>query len=127
MNQYTNTNSDVQFDDLYLTGRLQRELITVTGSGGVFTADLDPGDAFVVNAGSNTEITMSVNPSNAGQSGTILIINGAGASFLELPPFMKTPSGAAIEWYDAPGGVSIISYFVVDQDNVLCNYIGNFA
>ena len=125
MNQYTNTGSDVQHADLYLTGRLQREMI-VANNGAI---PVQTGDAFIINADGVVTISMTgLNTSCAGQSGTIVIVNSAGGSdFSQLPAYMLTPSGADIEFVTEPYAVSIISYHILSQTQVLCNYIGHFA
>ena len=69
----------------------------------------------------------NIGSDNVCQSGTIVIINGAGAGYNALPSYMKTPSGADIQWVTTQGAVSIISYIIIDVDAVLVNYIGNFA
>jgi hypothetical protein len=41
---------------------------------------------------------------------------------------MKTPlNGAAIAQVTSANSLSVLSYYVVDANNVLINYIGNFA
>ena len=129
MNQYVNTNSNVTHHDLYLTGALKRDLITVANSGGgVFDVNPSDGDAFLINAVNGTQIQMnSIVSANIGQSGTIVIINGIGSSFFELPANMKTPSGARVEFALNDGAVSIISYFILSTESVLVNYIGDFV
>ena len=83
---------------------------------------------FLVNAVKDTVIQMSsIDAKCVGQSGTIIIVNGPGSSFKDLPENMKTPSGARIEFAINDGAVSIISYLIVGTGSVLCNYIGDFA
>jgi hypothetical protein len=79
-------------------------------------------------ASGNVTISMgSIGASNIGQSGNIIIVNGAGVSFNPLPSNMKTPSGAQVQFVTTTGAVSIISYYVLNAQTILCNYIGNFA
>jgi len=128
MNQHTKTDSNVEHHDLYLTGALKRDFISVNGVGGVYDIKPDQGDAFIFTATGSIDITMSnIGNDNVGQSGTIVIINGAGAGYNALPSNMLTPSGADIQWVTTQGAISIISYIIVDVDAVLVNYIGNFA
>ena len=128
MDQYTSIGSNVKFTDVWVTGRLQRNVELVNNFGGTF--DINPllGDVFLVNAVRDTQIQMSsIDAKCVGQSGTIIIVNGPGSSFKDLPENMKTPSGARIEFAINDGAVSIISYLIVGTGSVLCNYIGDFA
>jgi len=128
MNQYTNTTSNVQHDDLYLTGRFRRAITTITPVGSTHTINASINDQFIVNAGASTLIQFNTIVSdNIGQSGIIIIICQAGASFQALPPIFKTPSGADIIFVTTVNSISIISYTIVATDKILCNYVGNFA
>jgi hypothetical protein len=119
-------------NDLKVKGSLKRDIITVNGVEGAYDIAPDDGDAFLItvqDSGTPISILMrSIAASNYGQSGTILIVNSAnGASFNQLPSYMKTPSGADINFATGANAVSIISYFIIDANNVLCNYVGNFS
>tara|TARA_B110000259_G_scaffold186019_1_gene236288 strand:- start:1680 stop:2066 length:387 start_codon:yes stop_codon:yes gene_type:complete len=128
MNQYTNTDSNVQHSEVYLTGRFRRDVTTVTPAGNVYTVNPNTNDQFIVNAGVDTQIQFNtITADNVGQSGIIIIICQGGASFRSLPVNCKTPSGALIEFVTDPESVSIISYMIAATDKILCNYVGNFA
>jgi len=129
--KYENT-SDLVLNDLKVTGALKRNILGVTEDRGLFDIKPNDGDAFLIaikGAEVPTTIRMSgITADNAGQSGTILIINALdGAKFDALPVYMKTPSGAAINFATEANVVSIISYFIIDANNVLCNYVGDFS
>ena len=130
MNQYTNTDSDVQFRDVIIT-QAQKVLIQVVpdDGGGVYDVRPDLGNIFQINAGGTASIKMAfINASNYGQSGTIILVNGPGGThWTQLPLNMLTPSGADINFVTDPNAVAIISFLVTSSGEVLCNYVGHFA
>ena len=75
-----------------------------------------------------TTLVMTVVAADIGKYGIIVIINNAsGTTFTSLPSYMKTPDGADPAFVTTGGAISIISYFVLEADKVLVNYVGNFA
>lgn len=104
-------------------------LSVVTPVGTTHTVNTSISKNFLINAlpSSNT-LAMSNLSTSVGQSGVITIINPSSGiiSFIPLPLYMKTPSGANINFVVDINSVSIISYFVIDVNNVICNYIGDF-
>jgi hypothetical protein len=97
--------------------------------GGIFDVTPDKGNIFQIAAGANASIKMtSINVSNYGQSGTIILLNGpSGTTWSQLPANMLTPSGADINFVTGPNLVSVISFIITKTGQVLCNYVGHFA
>jgi hypothetical protein len=62
-----------------------------------------------------------------GQAGNIVITNAAATTPGALPVEFKTPNGDSIIWDTTSGTTSIISYYIVDINTILINYIGNFS
>ena len=129
MNQAVQTTSSPTFANITINGAVHRTIDTLTG-GSTFNIAPDDNDCFVINAGvgANTINMSGINNTNYGQSGTIILINNAaGNTWNPLPPYMKTPSGASINFVTTPNGISLISYFIINENNILSSYIGNFA
>ena len=104
------------------------KLSVVIPIGIVHTINAPVSAAFLINAlgGANT-FAMSNLDLAIGKSGIIIIKNpSSGAiSFNQLPAYMKTPSGADINFVVDVNAISIISYFIIDANTVICNYIGD--
>jgi len=101
-------------------------LTTVTKFSNIFTLNLNTNNNFLLNASGIYSIAMTITSANIGQSGAIIINNTAATTAGALPSYMLTPEGATLDWVNTSGAVSIISYFVIATDKVLCNYVGNF-
>jgi hypothetical protein len=110
----------------FIDEALYRSVTTVTKALNIFAIDLSDNDNFLLNASGFYSITMTITSDNIGQSGTIIINNTAATTASALPSYMLTPEGASVSWVNTSGAVSIISYFVLATDKVLCNYVGNF-
>ena len=100
--------------------------MTKNGSN-IFAINLNNATNFLLNAAGTWGMTVTVNSSNVGQSGSIIIKNTAATSPASLPSNLKTPNGDAIAWQTDSGDVSVLSYVVVDTSTVIVNYIGNFG
>ena len=109
--------------------------VTVTGgeAGGTttHTCDLDQNDNFQVAAANGANvIDVTIESSNIGQSGNIIITNPSSVgslSFTELGSKFKTPSGATINFDLTADKIAVISYIVLTVDSILVNYIGDFS
>lgn len=101
-------------------------LTTVTKFSNIFTLNLNTNNNFLLNASGVYSIAMTITSANIGQSGAIIINNTAATTAGALPSYMLTPEGATLDWVNTSGAVSIISYFVIATDKVLCNYVANF-
>ena len=111
----------------FIDGALLRSLTTVSKNPfNIFSINLSTNDNFLLNASGTYSIALSISSNNIGQSGTIIINNTAATSAQALPSYMLTPEGASVSFVNTSGAVSIISYFVLATDKVLCNYVGNF-
>ena len=103
------------------------KLITVTN--GTTNLNLAEADNFHLTLQANTAITVSNAASKIGTSGNIVLKQDAtgGRTFTKATE-MKTPiGGAVIDQWTTANSLSIITYYVVDQNTVIINYIGNFA
>ena len=109
------------------------EAVTSTEAGGTttHTCNLSLNDNFSINAvnGPNV-IAVSLDDSNIGQSGNIIITNPSSVTslaFAELGAIFKTPSGATINFDLTADKIAIISYIVLTSNSMLVNYIGDFS
>ena len=93
---------------------------------GKFIANLSLQANFIFDCSGEYTLQTLNEADNIGQSGTIVLKNVAAALPGTLPTNWKTPNGDSIAWNKVSGTISIISYFVVDADTVLVNYVGNF-
>lgn len=91
--------------------------------------DLGSYDDFVVTLTSNTTFTLTNIDKKLGASGTIVVKqDGTGGRTFTKATQMKTPlGGAGIAQVTVANSLSVLSYYVVDANTVLINYIGNFA
>ena len=114
-----------------ITKSLRRTVTTATNASNTHTCTLADNDNFnIAVANAATTIALTVVTADIGQSGIITVTNPASVgslSFAALPSYMLTPSGATVNFDTSANGVSVISYYVLATDKVLCNYIGNFA
>jgi len=109
--------------------------VTVTGGedGGTttHTCDLDLNDNFQLAAANGANvIDVTIDDSNIGQSGNIIITNPStvdSLAFTELASKFKTPSGATINFDLTADKIAVISYIVLTTDSILVNYIGDFS
>ena len=105
----------------------QPKLITVTS--GTTNLNLAEANNFHLTLQADTAITVSNIANKIGASGTIVLKQDAtgGRTFTKAAE-MKTPlGGAGIAQVTTANSLSVLSYYVVDVNNVLINYIGNFA
>jgi len=109
--------------------------VTVAGSAGggstTHTCNLNSNDNFQVAAANGANIIdVTIESSNVGQSGNIIITNPAtvdSLAFTELASKFKTPSGATINFDLTANKIAVISYIVLTTDSILVNYIGDFS
>jgi len=111
-----------------VTGSLQRVNHSVTIDGN-YTAsiDLSESDNFIFNASGSYSLNLLAPTSSIGQSGTIIVNNTDETNPTSLSSNVKTPDGANIVFVTSSATLSIVSYYVADNDSILVNYIGNFA
>lgn len=105
----------------------QPKLITVTS--GTTNLNLAEADNFHLTLQADTAITVSNIANKIGASGTIVLKQDAtgGRTFTKAAE-MKTPlGGAGIAQVTTANSLSVLSYYVVDVNTILINYIGNFA
>lgn len=101
----------------------------IAASTAITELDLGNYDDFVVTLTSNTTFTLTNIDKKLGASGTIVVKQDAtgGRTFTKATQ-MKTPlGGAGIAQVTDANSLSVLSYYVVDVDTILINYIGNFA
>ena len=110
--------------------------VTVTATGDIdtsvtHTCNLNLNDNFqvaAINGGNIIDVT--IESSNIGQSGNIIITNPSSVdslAFTELASKFKTPSGATINFDLTADKIAVISYIVLATDSILVNYIGDFS
>jgi len=84
---------------------------------------------FHITLQTNTQFTVSNLSARLGSSGNIILIqdNTGGRTFTKATE-MKTPiGGSSIDQWTSANSLSVLSYYVVDANTIIVNYIGNFA
>lgn len=105
-----------------------RTATTVTkNASNVCALDLNDNDNFILEVSGVWSLTVTASASMVGHSGTIIIKNTATTTPASLPSNLKTPNGETIVWQTDSGDLSLLSYIVVDANNILVNYVGNFS
>ena len=110
-----------------MTGGLRHDQNTLSATGGTLTINLSQANNFLVNISANT--TFAFSSRDAGRFGNIVIKQDAtGGRTFTLPSQCKTPvNGASITQSTGANEISVLSYYVLDGNNILVNYIGDFA
>lgn len=110
-----------------MTGRLVYKQQAISASTASTTIDFSLANDFKVTLSSSTTFTFS--NASVGQQGVIYLLQDAtGGRTFTLPANAKTPlNGAAIVQDTGASNVSILSYVVLDANNILVNYVGDFA
>jgi hypothetical protein len=125
---YKNSSNDIDFFRAPSKGVFSTpKSITVTS--GTTNIDFSQADHFHLLMQSSTTITISNAGSKIGCSGNIIIKQDAtGGRTFTKPSEMKTPiGGAAIDQSTDANVISVLSYYIVDANTILVNYIGDFA
>lgn len=110
-----------------MTGAIRQDQDSLTASGGTLTIDLSASNNFKVTMTAST--TLAFSNKDAGRYGNIIIVQDAtGGRSFTLPTECKTPvNGASIVQATNANEISVLSYYVVDANTILVNYIGDFA
>lgn len=110
-----------------MTGAIRQDQDSLTASGGTLTIDLSASNNFKVTMTAST--TFAFSNKDAGRYGNIIIVQDAtGGRSFTLPTECKTPvNGASIVQATNANEISVLSYYVVDANTILVNYIGDFA
>lgn len=112
--------SDYVADDWYA-------LYTVSAVDSRFNIAFSDAYNFKIAPNGSWSFGLTVNQSDVGKSGSIIIENDGGTTPGALPDIMMTPNGDSIAWETDDGDVSILSYQIVSTTIILVNYIGNFG
>lgn len=102
-------------------------LYTVSVVDGRFNIAFSDAYNFKIAPSGDWSFGLTVNQSDVGKSGSIIIENAEGTTPGALPDIMMTPNGDSIAWETDGGDVSILSYQIVSTTIILVNYIGNFG
>jgi len=106
---------------------IQQQQNTLTMSGGTSTIDLSSANNHYATMTANTTVAFS-NKDPGRQGNIIFKQDGTGGRSFTLPAECKTPvNGAAIVQATGANEISVLSYYVLDSNNILVNYIGDFA
>lgn len=127
---YTETEADSRFVNVTgdtMTGALRQDQDSLSASGGTLTINLSNANNFYITMTANT--TFAFSSKDAGRSGNLIIKQDAtGGRSFTLPVECKTPvNGASIVQSTGANELSVLTYYVVDANNILVNYIGDFA
>lgn len=101
----------------------------ITANTSTTTIDFLSAYNFHITLQANTQFVLSNLTPRIGSSGNIVIIqDGTGGRTFTKATEMKTPiGGASIDQWTAANSLSLITYYIVDSNKVIINYIGNFA
>ena len=106
---------------------IQQQQNTLTMSGGTSTIDLASANNHYATMTANTTVAFS-NKDPGRQGNIIFKQDGTGGRSFTLPAECKTPvNGETIVQATGANEISILSYYVLDSNNILVNYIGDFA
>ena len=121
-------------------GFLQQTPTTVTPSSGVHTINFSTVTnhyAMTTIAGNNSIAFSGLGADSAsctvkGQQGTITITNPSSGTIAwpgsqNLPTTAYSPGGSTITFNTANNGLAVLTYFILDYNKVLINYVGGFA
>jgi hypothetical protein len=110
-----------------MTGALRHDQDDLSASGGTLAVDLSSANNFKITMTAAT--TLSFSNVEAGRFGNLIFVQDAtGGYSFTLPSICKTPvNGASIVQSTGANEISILSYYVLDANNILVNYIGDFA
>lgn len=105
---------------------LPKEITVTTTS---TTLDFSEANNFHLLLQSNTTFTLASVVDNVSASGIIVLQqDGVGNRVITLASQMKTPiNGAAIAQTLTANSVSVLSYYILDSNSLLVNYVGGFA
>lgn len=101
----------------------------ISATTGTTTIDFLSAYNFHITLQTNTQFVLSNISARIGSSGNIVIIQDStgGRTFTKAAE-MKTPiGGAAIDQWTTANSLSLLTYYIVSSNNVIINYIGNFA
>lgn len=98
-------------------------------AGATTTFDLTNGTNYTVTLNQTTNFAFTTDANSYGMSGTLIVRqDSTGGHTFSLPAAAKTPvGGAAINQNTSPDTLNILTYFVVDANTILVNYVGDFA
>ena len=89
--------------------------------------DLLDSDSFHITLKNNTTLVLSNIGDKVGGYGSIILIqDSTGGWEVTWPSEFKTPRGATIAQETGAGTMALLSYYVVDANTILVNYLGDF-
>ena len=112
---------------LGVTGPIKQSQISVNGNSATTTLDFNTSGNFYITLSLNTTLAFSNLSSNIGSSGYIFLKqNGTGGYTVGFPAQAKTPGGRTFTQVTAANSLSLITFYVVDANTVIVNYIADF-
>lgn len=127
------TGTDNGIDKIQINGgistlRFKQPQQSVNGNTSTTTLDFSAYHNFYVTLSTNTTFAFSNLSNNIGSSGYIFVKQDAtGGRTFALPSQAKTPGGRTIAQATGANSLSMITFYVVDSNTVVINYIGNFS
>lgn len=122
---YTTDNS--KFTGASIFNIIKQTQGTVNATTVSTTLNFNSSGNFFVNLSSSTTFTFSNLASNIGSSGYIFLKqDGTGGRVITLPAEAKTPGGRTIPQVTTANSLSMITFYVVDANTVVVNYISDF-
>jgi len=113
--------------NLEIDGGIKQKQITYDVVATQQSIDFAASSNFLVNLGINSSFTFTNLTSSIGASGYIFIKqNSGGGKQFTLPVEAKTPGGRTITQVTAANSLSLITYYIVDNQTVIVNYIADF-
>ena len=126
------TSVDNGMDKLQVNGAISTPIYkqsqgSVTASGATTDLNFNLYGNFYVTMNASTTFTFSNLTTNIGSSGYIFLKQDAtGGRTFTLPSQAKTPGGRAIVQTSTANSLSMITFYVVDANTVIVNYIADF-
>lgn len=113
--------------NLEIDGGIKQKQITYDVVATAQSIDFATSSNFLINLNIGTNLTFTNLASSIGASGYIFIKqNGSGGHQFTLPVEAKTPGGRTIVQVTTANSLSLITYYIVDNQNVIVNYISDF-
>jgi hypothetical protein len=126
-------NNAVIANELNVTGLIKSQsgILTapenITAQYSQTTLDLLTSDSFHVTLTDNTELVLDNIADKIGGYGSIVLIqDSTGGWEVTWPSEFKTPRGATITQSTGASTMALLSYYIVDTDAIIVNYLGDF-
>jgi hypothetical protein len=108
-------------------GLIKQSQTSINGNSATTTLDFNTSGNFYINLSTNTTLAFSNLSTNIGSSGYIFLKQDAtGGRTFTFPTEAKTPGGRTFTQNTTANSLSLITFYVVDANTVIVNYMADF-